>query len=323
MKSNKLCRKAAAVTLALVAMISSAAGQDDPFTKHEPPPVVGRWDLTVHGPEGDYPSWLEVRLSGYRTLVGSFVGRTGSARPISLVEFQKGHIHFSIPPQFEKRTDLQNFDGQLEGDVLRGETTNDQGRRVAWEARRAPSLKRSSSPQWGAAVELFNGRDLTGWQTRKTDSKNGWLVRDGVLINAEPGNDLISQEKFTDFKLQVEFRYPSGSNSGIYLRGRYEVQIEDNFGEEPESHGIGGIYGFLTPITNAAKKSGEWQTAEITLVGRAVTIVLNGEQVIDRQAIPGITGGALDSAEGSPGPVMLQGDHGIVEFRKVTLIPGT
>ncbi len=320
MRFNRLCRTSATVALAIVEIASYAAAQDDPLTKQKLPPVVGRWDLTVHGPGGDYPSWLEVRQSGYRTLVGSFVGRTGSARPISLVEFQNGHIHFSIPPQFEKRTDLQNFDGQLESDALRGETTNDQGRRIAWEARRAPSLKRSGSPQWGEAVELFNGRDMTGWKTRKPESKNGWLVRDGVLINAEPGNDLVSQDKFTDFKLQVEFRYPRGSNSGIYLRGRYEVQVEDNFGEEPESHRIGGIYGFLTPIANAAKKPGEWQTVEITLVGRTVTIVLNGEQVIDRQAIPGITGGALDSDEGSPGPIMLQGDHGVVEFRRVTLI---
>ena len=143
-----------------------------------------------------------------------------------------------------------------------------------------------------------------------------------MLTNSEPGNDLLTEQKFTDFKLQAEFRYPKGSNSGIYLRGRYEVQIEDNFGNEPDSHEIGGIYGFLTPIKNAAKEAGEWQTLEITLVGRAVTVVLNGEQVIDRQAIPGITGGALDSDEGAPGPIMLQGDHGPVEFRKLMLTPG-
>ena len=95
------------------------------------------------------------------------------------------------------------------------------------------------------------------------------------------------------------------------------MQIEDNFGHEPDSHEIGGIYGFLTPIKNAAKKPGEWQTLEITLVGRAVTVVLNGEQVIDRQAIPGITGGALDSDEGEPGPIMLQGDHGTGRVPKV------
>ncbi len=141
------------------------------------------------------------------------------------------------------------------------------------------------------------------------------------MVNAVPGNDLLTERKFTDFKLHTEFRYPKGSNSGVYLRGRYEVQIEDNFGLEPDSHYIGGVYGFLTPSVNAGKKAGEWQTLDVTLVGRVVTVVLNGERIIDRQTIPGITGGALDSDEDKPGPILLQGDHGRVEFRKVTLTP--
>ena len=153
-------------------------------------------------------------------------------------------------------------------------------------------------------------------------AKNGWVVRDGLLVNAEPGNNLLTERKFDDFQLHAEFRYPKGSNSGIYLRGRYEVQIEDNYGQEPDSHHIGGVYGFLTPSVNAARKAGEWQTLDVTLVGRVVTVALNGERIIDRQTIPGITGGALDSDEGAPGPLLLQGDHGPIEFRKVTLTPG-
>jgi hypothetical protein len=168
---------------------------------------------------------------------------------------------------------------------------------------------------------LFNGRDLSGWKPRAAAVKNGWRVENGVLANVNPGNDLMTEQRFEDFKLHVEFRYPKGSNSGIYLRGRYEVQIEDNYGQEPDSHRIGGVYGFLTPSVNAAKRAGEWQSMAITLVGRQVTVVLNGERVIARQAIPGITGGALDSDEGRPGPILLQGDHGRVEFRKVTLTP--
>jgi hypothetical protein len=284
--------------------------------------VLGRWDLTVHGPQGDYSSWLEVRRSG-RSLVGSFVGQFGSARPISRVEFEDGRVRFALPPQFEDRKDDLRFEGRLEGDTIQGETTDDKGRRLEWTARRAPALKRSSPPQWGEAIELFNGKDLTGWKPRHSGTKNGWTVKDGVLVNAKPGNDLITERKFTDFKLHAEFRYPPRSNSGIYLRGRYEVQIEDNYGQEPECHGIGGVYGFLTPSVNAAKKAGEWQSMDITLVGRVVTILFNGERVIDRQAIPGITGGALDSDEGAPGPILLQGDHGPVEFRKLTLTPGT
>jgi hypothetical protein len=284
-------------------------------------PILGRWDLTVHGKQGDYPSWLEVRRSGRTTLVGRFVGQFGSARPISRVEFAKSRVRFTLPPQWEERKNDLTFEGTLDGDTLKGQTTDDKGRRVEWTARRAPDLKRSGSPKWGMVVELFNGKELAGWKPRHADGKNGWVVKGGLLVNAVPGNDLLTERKFTDFKLHAEFRYPKGSNSGIYLRGRYEVQIEDNFGQEPDSEHIGGVYGFLTPSVNAAKRAGEWQTLDITLVGRTVTVLLNGERIIDRQAIAGITGGALDSDEGAPGPVLLQGDHGPIDFRKVTLTP--
>lgn len=286
-----------------------------------PAAVEGRWDLTVHGPDGDYPSWLEVRRSGRSTLVGSFVGHFGSARPVCRVEFTGDRVRFSVPPQWESRKDDLNFEGRLEGGALRGETTDDQGRRVTWTGRRAPSLKRPASPSWGKPVELYNGKDLAGWKPRHPGAKSAWTVKDGLLVNAASGDDFQTEAKFTDFKLHAEFRYPKGSNSGIYLRGRYEVQIEDDFGEEPDSHGIGGVYGFLTPSVNAARRAGAWQVMDITLVGRVVSVFLNGERLIDRQTIPGITGGALDSDEAAPGPILLQGDHGPITFRKVTLTP--
>ena len=308
----------AILTLVLVA---ASAGQADQPSRQEAP-IIGRWDMIVHTPQEQYPSWLEVRRSGHRTLVGAFVGRFGSARPISQVDFENGKLRFSIPPQWEDRQDNQVFEGKLDGDSLSGETTDEKGQRLTWTARRAPALKRVHPPTWGQPVELFNGKNLTGWKPRSAKQKNGWTVRDGLLVNADPGNDLVSERTFTDFKLHAEFRYPKGSNSGIYLRGRYEVQIEDNYGQEPDSHKIGGVYGFLTPCLNAAKRPGEWQTMDITLIGRVVTVEFNGEKVIDRQTIPGITGGALDSDEGAPGPIMLQGDHGPIDFRKVTLTPG-
>jgi hypothetical protein len=319
MPATRRAQAEAGLAFVLLSLTTALAGQDDPFAEHEPPPVVGRWDITVRGPEGAYPSWLEVRQSGYRTLVGSFVGRVGSARPISRVDFENGRLHFAVPPQWEHRFDDQHFQGQLTGALLSGDTADDEGRPVRWEARRAPSLERTRLSRWGEQIELFNGRDLAGWKPRDPRTKNGWLVREGILVNDEPGNDLLTEGKFADFKLNAEFRFPKASNSGIYLRGRYEVQIEDNFGQEPDSHKIGGVYGFLTPSMNAAKEAGQWQSAEITLIGRAVTVVLNGQRIIDRQPIPGITGGALDSDEAEPGPILLQGDHGRVEFRKVTL----
>jgi hypothetical protein len=305
----------------LVGVATALAGEPDKPARQQQPAILGRWDLTVHTSTEDYPSWLEVRRSG-RTLVGSFVGKVGSARPISRVEFANGRVRFAVPPQYEHRQDDLRFEGQFDGDSLRGETTDERGQSVTWMARHAPALQRTHPPTWGEPIELFNAKDLTGWKPRWPQVKNGWTVEKELLVNSIPGNDLITEQKFTDFKLHAEFRYPARSNSGIYLRGRYEVQIEDNYGEEPDSHKIGGIYGFLTPSVNAAKKPGEWQMVEVTLVGRVVTVLLNGERVIDRQTIPGITGGALDSDEGSPGPILIQGDHGPIEFRKVTVTPG-
>jgi hypothetical protein len=304
----------------LLATVVLGARGDEP-QKPGVPAIAGRWDLTVKGEKGDYPSWLEVRKSGRRTLAGRFVGRFGSARPISRVEYADGRVRFTVPPQWEFRKDDLTFEGKLDGDTLTGETVDDQGHRVTWTGRRAPALKRDHAPRWRQPINLIAGTDLSGWKPRPPATKSGWVLRDGVLINEKPGIDLVTDRTFEDFRVVAEFRYPPKSNSGIYLRGRYEVQIEDNYGEEPDSHGIGGVYGFLTPRINAARKPGEWQTLDITLVGRVVTVVLNGETVIDRQTIPGITGGALDSDEGSPGPLLIQGDHGPIEFRKLVLTP--
>ncbi len=322
---NSPCPKHPAVlaaSLALLCLPALAARAEDRPGRHGPPAITGRWNLVVQSPGGDYPSWLEVRQSGHRTLVGAFVGQFGSVRPISRVEFDGGRVRFTVPPQWEPRKDDLRFEGSLEGDVLRGETTDDQGRAATWTGRRAPALRREGPPHWGEPIALLNGKDLAGWKPRSASAKSGWGARDGILVNAFGGADLVSERRFMDFKLHAEFRYPRGSNSGIYLRGRYEVQVEDDYGEEPDSHRIGGVYGFLTPSVNAAKRAGEWQSMDVTLVGRVVTVELNGERIIDRQTIPGITGGAVDSDEGSPGPILLQGDHGPIDFRRLMLTPG-
>ena len=283
--------------------------------------LIGRWDLVVEGKSGSFPSWLEVRKSGDASLVGSFVGQFGSARPIAEVVWLGGVFEFQVPPQWEKRNTHLKFVGRLLEGQLSGVTTDENGGELSWSGVRAPALHRKGKVHEGQTIELFNGRDLTGWRMHFKDVPNGWEVKDGVLSNITPGNDIITHGEYEDFRLQAEFRYPEGSNSGIYLRGRYEMQIEDNYGDEPESHKIGGIYGHVTPSFNAARPAGKWQMVEITLIGRRVTVVLNGERIIDRQIIPGITGGALDSREGEPGPIMIQGDHGPVDFRRIALTP--
>jgi hypothetical protein len=283
--------------------------------------VAGRWDVTVHTRGGDRPSWFEI-VEREGQLSGQFVGVFGSARPIRTVSFDAGRLVFALPPQYENRKTEMRFEGALANDRLTGTTTDDRGGTLTWDARRAPSLKRKHRPRWGTPVPLFNGRDLEGWMPRSQRRANGWTVRDGCLYNARPGNDLLSTRKVTDFKLHAEYRYPKESNSGIYLRGRYELQIADDFGEKADSHGSGGIYGFLKPKVNAIRPAGEWQSCDVTLAGRTVTVVLNGRKVMDRKEIPGITGGALESDEGAPGPIFFQGDHGPVELRNLILTPG-
>jgi len=280
--------------------------------------IIGRWDITVQGTDGPYPSWLEVRLSGNRTLVGQFVSRAGSARPVAKVELSDGTIRFAIPPQWEAGTEDLRVEAKLDGDKLAGTVTDPDGKKSPWVGVRAPLLRRAAEPTWGASQALFNGKDLTGWEAT---GANQWAVVGGVLTNPKAGSNLVSKQTFTDFKLHVEFRYPKNGNSGIYLRGRHEVQIEDSGGQEPNPLRLGGVYGFLTANEDVAKKPGEWQTYDITLVGRMVTIVLNGKTIIARQEIPGITGGALNSDEGSPGPIYLQGDHTAVEYRSIVITP--
>jgi hypothetical protein len=284
-------------------------------------PLLGRWDLTVEGPDGKYPSWIEIRKSGRGTWVGSYVGQFGSARPIAKIHRKGDAFEFSVPPQWEPGSTDFVIEGKLTQGKLQGTIGGDRRRKLSWSAVRAPGLTRLEKPKWGMPVNLLEGDSLSHWKPRTAGRPNGWKASNGILSNAKPGNDLVSVARFHDFQLVAEFRYPKGSNSGIYLRGRYEVQIEDNHGEEPECHKIGGIYGFLTPSVNAAKPAGEWQNMEITLVGRSVTIMLNGNRIVDRQAIPGPTGGALDSNEAEAGPIMLQGDHGPIEFRKLIVTP--
>ena len=281
------------------------------------PEVVGHWDLEVQMGDHWVPSWLEVKQSGYKALVGHYVSHSGSARPISEVHFKEGLVSFSIPPQWEG-THYMMFTGTVNEDAMEGNLLDHSGVPHAFRGVRAPKLLYPEPEKWSKPRSLLKGDSLDGWKVQG-DGNNQWFVKNGVLTSPASGSNLMTEEKFMDFKLHIEFRYPEHSNSGVYLRGRYEVQVEDGYGKEPSSVYLGGVYGFLTPNENVAKKPGEWQTYDITLVGRRVTIVANGKDIIHNQIIPGITGGALDSHEGEPGPIYLQGDHGPVEYRNITI----
>lgn len=283
--------------------------------------ILGRWDLTVRGADGPYPSWLEVMLRKETELMGRFVGRVGSNRHVSGITYTAGELAVRIPVQYEQNKSDLIFKGRLAGDRMEGTTEDADGRTVEWTGVRAPALARNAPPAWGRPIELFNGRDLTGWKLRDNTRGACWTVADGAMSNAPPCVDIVTERSFGDFRLHVEFNIVPKSNSGVYLRGRYEAQIQDDATKAADSLRMGGIYGFIRPAANASGAPGVWQTYDITLAGRRVTVILNGRTIVDDTEIPGITGGALDSDEASPGPLMLQGDHGKVSFRRIVLTP--
>ncbi len=312
--------RTASVIAATALAVSTLAAQEP--APPPPPPVVGTWDLTLTARDGrPLPSWLELHVSGNGVLVGRFVGVVGSVRPISRLTYANDTLRFALPPQWEGgNADLQ-FAGVLAGDGLAGTITDPNGTPYPFTAVRAPALRRPA-PAWGAPVRLFTGTDVSGWHA--VGGENQWKAVAGVLTNTQRGGNLVTDRTFGDFKLHVEVRYPPRGNSGVYLRGRHEVQVEDSVVTKADAEatgGLGAIYGFLIPNQNAAKGAGQWETLDITLVGRRVTVVLNGKPIICEQEIPGTTGGALDSKEGAPGPIMLQGDHGPVEYRNIILTP--
>jgi hypothetical protein len=282
---------------------------------------LGRWDLTLKAPDREYPSWLELREENGQ-LKAQMVGRWGNARPLPSAEISGVHLKFVSPKEEEdSKADLV-FDGALTGKILSGTVNGPDGKAWQWTGRRAPSLKRASAPNWAAAIPLFNGKDLTGWHENKPGASPAWKVENGTLITPGNGPELINDSKFEDFKLHVEFNCGPESNSGVYLRGRYEVQIETDSVAEPPSHHTGGVYGFLAPTPELPRKPAVWQTYDITLIGRTVTIVQNGTTIIDNKEVPGITGGALDSREELPGPIYLQGsEKGHVLFRSIVITP--
>lgn len=282
---------------------------------------LGRWDLTLKTPEKEYPSWLEITRDGGQ-FHASFVSRWGNARPLPKVEISSGHIMFVSPKEEEARKDDMVFEGKLSGNKLTGTTTGPDGTPWQWTGVRAPKLIRTGEPKWGQSLQLFNGKDLSGWTPSDPNATAKWTVQDGTLVSPGRGPELITHAKFEDFKLHIEFNCAKGANSGVYLRGRYELQIEDDPEPEGPTMRTGGIYGFLAPSPEPPRRPGVWQSYDITLVGRVVTVVLNGQTIIDKQEIPGITGGALDSHEGLPGPIYLQGSEvGHVSFRNIILVP--
>jgi hypothetical protein len=193
-----------------------------------------------------------------------------------------------------------------------------------------PPAPDMASIKFGKPVSLFNGKDLTGWKLINEKQVNGFKVVDGALVNdpvQTEGSPHISYgnlrtvDEFEDFNLKLEVNVPAGNNSGVYLRGMYEIQVVDSYKKELDPHNMGAVYSRIKPASAAEKPAGEWQTLDITLCQRHATVILNGVKIIDNQPIYGPTGGAIKSDVFSPGPIYLQGDHGKVSYRNILLTP--
>ena len=283
-------------------------------------PYLGRWDLTVKTPTAERPSWIELSEQGGQ-VEGLMTGFWAHATATGKVQIKEGQIEFTVPSDvgYDEGT---AFKGKLAGDELSGTATSPRGVSWPWTGQRAPTLERKSTPQWGKSIPLFDGKDLSGWKPADPGHGGIWSAQNGTLVKNGEGSELISTSKFRDFKLHVEFNPGPKANSGVFLRGRYEVQIETDSTPEAPNRSMGAVYGFLTPEPPVPRTADVWHTYDITLVGRILTLVHNGHTVIEGKEIPGITGGALDSHEGSPGPIYLQGTElGRVAFRNIVITP--
>ncbi|MBZ5607777.1 MAG: DUF1080 domain-containing protein [Acidobacteriia bacterium] len=289
----------------------------------------GRWDIQVNGLSSPRGWWLEVSGAGTSSLKGKFVGAPiGQVDDIPKLSISDGELRFAIQNRYRRNGVEKGLywarlaDGKLKGTF---EIEGDPSSYLEWTGMRAPALPEKDDASWkkGAPVVLFDGHDLGGWQTVGSVRTLGWTVKDGLLTNGLGNTNLISDEKFWNFALDVEYRIGHNANSGIGLRGRYEAQIIDDAEKPLSTNSSGAILGRIAPVLNAAKPAGEWQSMSIRLVGRQVTVLLNGARVIEKQNIEGPTAIALDTNETDPGPILLQGDRGSVAFRKIVVYPLT
>ncbi len=314
------------VWAAFIALTCFAASPDDQQFN-------GRWDIsaggTLNANARSQAWWLELNGAGTDNVRGKFVGAPGGQLDdIPKISISDGELRFSFFKKYHrdhKDPEMGLYWARLEGGKLKGtfEIEGEPSSYLEWTGVRAPVLADKDDGAWkrGDPVSLFDGKDLNGWHTLLPNKPSGWSVRNGVLMNSPATSDLASDRKFMNFDLHVEYAIAARSNSGIGLRGRYEVQILDDYGRPPSLHGNGALYSRIAPLVNASKPPGEWQAFDIRLIGRQVSVTVNGLLIIDKATIDGLTAIADEANEADPGPIVLQGDHGPVEFRKIVVYP--
>jgi len=299
------------LSLFLLLLAAPAFAGDEQFN--------GRWDINpLHEPR-HRAWWLEVSGGGTSALKGRFVGFPGgNTNDIPQMSIGGGELTF----RWDNNNQHQVYRARLVGDKLEGTFEAGQ-QKLQWIGVRAPALPDKDDGSWhrGKPVKLFDGKSLAGWSAMVEGQPLGWTVKDGIMGNTPAANNLVSEKKFWNFDLHAEFRVSADTNSGIGLRGRYEVQILDDYGKPPNTHGNGALYSRILPSENASRPPGEWQTLDVRLVGRQVSITLNGKKIIEKKEIDGLTAMANNPDEGEPGPITLQGDHRAVEFRSLVVTP--
>lgn len=316
-------------------------------------PFLGAWNITGTGTDSAMIFWLEVKNDGGK-LSGLFLNRTGHPLPLAVVKVENGELIFQGGTP--EKPSGPEYRAKIEGGTLVGHHTVTQRppatvgaaiiergaekpptptqRTVNWIGIRPPvwpAANANGKHTYGTPVVLYDETmkstdPATLFDVQNTRSPINWLIEDGLLTNKAPGgNNIISKQKFTDFKVLIEYKLEPKSNSGVYLRGRYELQVLDDIADTTTEKFLTqmAIYGRRAPDVKASKAPGEWQTMEAILVGNHVTVTLNGQKMHDNVVIGGVTGGTLDNDELAPGPLMIQGDHGRIWIRKAVVTPIT
>ncbi len=300
-----------------------------------PKNLMGDWSLDLETGE---PAWMSVsEVEGKQHVkLRVYIGPEG---PYPIDEIRDGRIHFTRTArkkkaQIETKVDVGIVDGKLDGKLVRTPLGDGEAKVVKFTGKKIPPMPKTapdlSKVKFGKPIQLFNGKDMTGWKTYEDDKINGWGAEDGMLVNKTPKTDfsatgahanLRTVAEFEDFRIQIDFLIEAQRNSGVYLRGIYEAQVVDRDSRMQGLRGVGSIFSRIAPSKNAGKPGGEWQSYDITLVDRHVTVILNGEKVIDNQPVIGPTGGAIYTDPSAPGPIYLQGDHTAVKYKNIVLTP--
>ncbi len=316
-------------------------------------PFLGAWNINGLAPDNAQIYWLEITEDAGQ-LKGMFLNRVGNPAPLGIVKVEGNELIFRAgtaerPNGPEYRATIEN--GKLVGHhtVTQGRGGRGRGadpnappppppteRTVNWVVVRPPTFPPSDANAkhtYGTPVVLFDNKSLDMWDVQVANRPIGWRIVDGAMTNvpeavpegqrAPTANNLISKEKFLNFKVEAEYKLGHENNSGIYLRGRYELQLLEDKDDTRTSPLLShmAIYGRTAPLVKASKAAGEWQTMEAIVVGNRVTVTLNGQKVHDNAVILGVTGGMLDNDELAPGPLMVQGDHSGVSIRKLVVTP--